>query len=101
MQLDVDMSPTANIMNYCPVNFRLVILSQTDRQRESDAYEPTMHGAQVGSKIVFDSKKGNLLNMEKILFKQLIQVGSIMQNRSKIAYMAFCGHNISQHPFVV
>ena len=55
-QLDVGMSPPANIMsfsltdpchssdmNYCPVNFCLVILSQTDGQTESDAYEPTVH----------------------------------------------------------
>ncbi len=34
-------------MNYCPVTFGQV----TDGQTEHDAYEPTVHGAQVGSKI--------------------------------------------------
>ncbi len=28
-------------MNYCPVNFCLVILSQTYGQTKSDAFEPT------------------------------------------------------------
>ncbi len=35
-------------MNYFLVNYFLV---QTDRQTESDAYEPTVQVAQVGSKI--------------------------------------------------
>ncbi len=75
-QLDIDVSPPANIMtfrprlinvtfdpdpwcnafgdmNYCPVLF---VHSQTDgrtnRQTESDAYEPTMQVAQVGSIIL-------------------------------------------------
>ncbi len=34
-------------MNFYPVNFGKV----TDRQTESDAYEPTVQCAQVGSKI--------------------------------------------------
>ncbi len=36
-------------MNYCPVF--LVQSGQTDRRTESDAYEPTVQSAQVGSKI--------------------------------------------------
>ncbi len=38
-------------MNYCPV-WILVKSGQTDRQTESDAYEPTMQNAQVGSKTI-------------------------------------------------
>ncbi len=42
---------TFRVMNYFPVWF-LVKSRQTDRQTESDAYEPTVRVAQVGSKKV-------------------------------------------------
>ena len=41
------MGNTFRYMNYCPVIF---FQSQTDRQTESDACEPTVQCAQVGSK---------------------------------------------------
>ncbi len=39
-------------MNYYPVTD-----GQTDGRTESDAYEPTMQYAQVGSKIIHDQEK--------------------------------------------
>ena len=46
-------------MNYCPVTD-----GQTDRRTESDAYEPTVQHAQVGSKMQLDvdvSPPGNIM----------------------------------------
>ena len=77
MQLDVDVRPPANIMTFrlglthvtfdlhpCDlgaVGLGILIIVQeflsshrrTDRQTESDAYEPTVQCAQVGSKTMF------------------------------------------------
>ncbi len=62
MQLDVDVSPPANIMTFRPGLIHLTFDLDTgvvvynvpwvhpDGQTESDAYEPTVQGAQVGSK---------------------------------------------------
>ena len=43
-------------MNYCPVTFGQV----TDGKTEYDAYEPTVHGAQVGSKMQLDVEDSTL-----------------------------------------
>ncbi len=68
-------------MNYCPVIFGQVTDRQTDRlQTEYDAYEPTVRGAQVGSKI---TEGGGILPLKIIL---------IYLKQPTIALSASCRH---------
>ena len=51
--------------NYCPVTDRQTD-RRTDRQTESDAYEPTVQCAQVGSKTTYALKTPHLIFLRHI-----------------------------------
>ncbi len=52
MQLDVVMSPTCHSNGHY-TSESVIIQGRTDRQAESDAYEPTVQYTQVGSTRVY------------------------------------------------